>query len=67
MVGDIGLSMRLPGIEPGPPAWKAGIITTRLQTQANGYYTTRLNHISFAEHLYLIKIIRYQMNSDAGN
>ena len=24
--------MRRPGIEPGPPAWKAGILTTELST-----------------------------------
>ena len=24
--------MRRPGIEPGPPAWKAGILTTELTT-----------------------------------
>ena len=27
--------VRRPGIEPGPPAWKAGILTTELTTRVN--------------------------------
>ena len=27
-----GKMVRRPGIEPGPPAWKAGILTTELTT-----------------------------------
>ena len=30
----MALEMRRPGIEPGPPAWKAGILTTELSTLA---------------------------------
>ena len=29
----INKKVRRPGIEPGPPAWKAGILTTELSTQ----------------------------------
>ena len=28
--------VRRPGIEPGPPAWKAGILTTELSTPCHG-------------------------------
>ena len=31
--------MRRPGIEPGPPAWKAGILATELSTQLDSWAT----------------------------
>ena len=35
-----GKMVRRPGIEPGPPAWKAGILTTELTT---------LNHVGLSK------------------
>ena len=38
--------MRQPGIEPGPTAWKAAILTFRLLSQFNiysNYYFKKLN------------------------
>ena len=32
-------NMRQPGIEPGPTAWRAAILTFRLLSQLNIFYT----------------------------
>ena len=37
--------MRRPGIEPGPPAWKAGILTTELSTLAPVYKNLKAKSI----------------------
>ena len=34
--------MRRPGIEPGPPAWKAGILTTELSTPCRLLHSMRV-------------------------
>ena len=34
-----GKMVRRPGIEPGPPAWKAGILTTELTTLSVNIWT----------------------------
>ena len=40
--------MRRPGIEPGPPAWKAGILTTELSTpSATGFEPARAEPTRF--------------------
>ena len=37
--------MRRPGIEPGPPAWKAGILTTELSTHRMQFKTRAFDGI----------------------
>ena len=39
--------VRRPGIEPGPPAWKAGILTTELTTLTHVGYAKMVTGVGF--------------------
>ena len=42
-----GKMVRRPGIEPGPPAWKAGILTTELTTLLLRIYFKMVTGVGF--------------------